>query len=139
MIKNGFIKVGTSSPRVSVGNPIANVEVMLKALEVAKQKQLGILVFPELSVSGYTCGDLLLQTYLLQDVNRAIELLLEKNPFDGIVVVGAPISIHRNLYNCAVVIQKNEILGIIPKYYLPNDSEFYEGRWFTRGHEIVRH
>lgn len=54
-------------------------------------------------------------------------------------MVGAPISIHRNLYNCAVVIQKNEILGIIPKYYLPNDSEFYEGRWFTRGHEIVRH
>ena len=105
MIKNGFIKVGTSSPRVSVGNPIANVEVMLKALEVAKQKQLGILVFPELSVSGYTCGDLLLQTYLVQDVNRAIELLLEKNPFYGIVVVGGPISIDRNLYNFGVVFQ----------------------------------
>lgn len=139
MIKNGFLKVGTSSPKVAVGHPMANVEVMLKALQVAQHKQLGMLVFPELSVSGYTCGDLLLQTYLLQDVNQAIETLLERNPFDGIVVVGAPLSIHRNLYNCAVVIQKNQILGIIPKYYLPNDSEFYEGRWFTRGHEIVRH
>ncbi|MGL4372756.1 MAG: NAD(+) synthase, partial [Turicibacter sp.] len=105
----------------------------------AKQKQAGIVVFPELSISGYTCGDLLLQHYLLEDVNLAIAKLLNENPFDGVIVVGAPISIHRNLYNCAVVIQKDEILGIIPKYYLPNDSEFFESRWFNRGNEIVKH
>lgn len=139
MYHNGFLKVATSSPKVSVGDPIANVEVMLKSLQVAQEHQAGILVFPELSVCGYTCGDLLFQTYLLQDVKKAIEILLERNPFEGVFAVGAPISIHRNLYNCAVVIQKDKILGIIPKYYLPNDMEFYEHRWFTRGHEIVKH
>ncbi len=139
MYHNGFLKVATSSPKVSVGDPIANVEVMLKSLQVAQDHQAGILVFPELSVCGYTCGDLLFQTYLLQDVKKAIEILLDRNPFEGVFAVGAPISIHRTLYNCAVVIQKDKILGIIPKYYLPNDMEFYEHRWFTRGHEIVKH
>lgn len=139
MYYKGFLKVGTSAPRTYVGDPIANANVMLKALQEAQNKKLGLLVFPELSISGYTCGDLLLQNYLLEDVNLAIAKLLKENPFDGVFVVGAPISIHRNLYNCAVVIQKGEILGIIPKYYLPNDSEFYESRWFNRGNEIVKH
>lgn len=139
MFHNGFLKVATSSPKVSVGDPIANVEVMLKSLKMAQDHQAGVLVFPELSICGYTCGDLLFQTYLLQDVKKAIEILLERNPFDGVCTVGAPIAIHRNLYNCAIVIQKDKILGIIPKYYLPNDMEFYEERWFTRGYEIVKH
>ncbi|WP_235070605.1 NAD(+) synthase [Turicibacter sp. TJ11] len=139
MYHNGFLKVATSSPKVTVGDPMANVEVMLKALQVAQDHEAGILVFPELSICGYTCGDLLFQTYLLQDVNEAIKTLLENNPFDGVLTVGAPISIQRNLYNCAIVIQKNQILGIIPKRYLPNDMEFYEERWFTRGYEIVKH
>lgn len=139
MYHNGFLKVATSSPKVTVGDPMANVEVMLKALQVAQDHEAGILVFPELSICGYTCGDLLFQTYLLQDVNEAIKTLLENNPFDGVLTVGAPISIQRNLYNCAIVIQKNQILGIIPKHYLPNDMEFYEERWFTRGYEIVKH
>ena len=139
MFHNGFLKVATSSPKVSVGDPIANVEVMLKSLKVAQDHQAGVLVFPELSICGYTCGDLLFQTYLLQDVKKAIEILLERNPFDGVFTVGAPIAIHRNLYNCAIVIQKDKILGIIPIYYLPNDMEFYEERWFTRGYEIVKH
>ena len=111
MFHNGFLKVATSSPKVSVGDPIANVEVMLKSLKVAQDHQAGVLVFPELSICGYTCGDLLFQTYLLQDVKKAIEILLERNPFDGVFTVGAPIAIHRNLYNCAIVIQKDKILG----------------------------
>ncbi|MBQ1769977.1 MAG: NAD(+) synthase, partial [Turicibacter sp.] len=139
MYQHGFLKVATASPKVFVGDPIANVEMILKALEVAQQHKAGIMVFPELSVCGYTCGDLLFQTYLLEDVKKAVEILLEQNPFEGVFTVGAPISIHRNLYNCAIVIQKNKILGIVPKYYLPNDMEFYEERWFTRGYEIVRH
>ena len=139
MYQHGFLKVATASPKVFVGDPIANVEMILKALEVAQQHKAGIMVFPELSVCGYTCGDLLFQTYLLEDVKKAVEILLEQNPFEGVFTVGAPISIHRNLYNCAIVIQKNKILGIVPKYYLPNDMEFYEERWFTRGYEIVKH
>ena len=70
MFHNGFLKVATSSPKVSVGDPIANVEVMLKSLKVAQDHQAGVLVFPELSICGYTCGDLLFQTYLLQDVKK---------------------------------------------------------------------
>lgn len=139
MFYNGFLKVATSSPKMYVGDPMANVKVMLKALQVAQDQHAGVLVFPELSICGYTCGDLLFQTYLLQDVKQAISYLLEHNPFAGVVTVGAPIAIHRNLYNCAIIIQKNNILGIVPKYYLPNDMEFYEERWFTRGYEIVKH
>ena len=139
MFYHGFLKVATSSPKVSVGDPMANVDVMLRALQVAQDHQAGILVFPELSICGYTCQDLLFQEYLLQDVKTAIEHLLINNPFEGVCAVGAPISIHRNLYNCAIVIQKDKILGIIPKFYLPNDMEFYEERWFTRGYEIVKH
>ena len=89
MYHNGFLKVATSSPKVTVGDPMANVEVMLKALQVAQDHEAGILVFPELSICGYTCGDLLFQTYLLQDVNEAIKTLLENNPFDGVLTVGA--------------------------------------------------
>lgn len=139
MFYHGFLKVATSSPKVSVGDPFANVEVMLRALQKAQDHQAGILVFPELSICGYTCQDLLFQDYLLQDVKGAIEQLLENNPFEGVCAIGAPISIHRNLYNCAIIIQKNKILGIVPKFYLPNDMEFYEERWFTRGYEIVKH
>ena len=110
MYQHGFLKVATASPKVFVGDPIANVEMILKALEVAQEHKAGIMVFPELSVCGYTCGDLLFQTYLLEDVKKAVEILLQKNPFEGVFTVGAPISIHRNLYNCAIVIQKNKIL-----------------------------
>ena len=72
MYQHGFLKVATASPKVFVGDPIANVEMILKALEVAQQHKAGIMVFPELSVCGYTCGDLLFQTYLLEDVKKAI-------------------------------------------------------------------
>ena len=139
MFYQGFYKVGTCAPRVYVGDPFANINIIKQALMVAQEKKLGALVFPELSICGYTCGDLLMQRYLLDDVEGAIASLLEDNPFDGVIILGAPIEIRRNLYNCAVIIQKNQLLGIVPKHNLPNDAEFYEARWFNRGNEVIKH
>ncbi len=139
MFYQGFYKVATCAPKVHVGDPHANIEIIIDALKEAKEKKVGAVVFPELSVCGYTCGDLLAQTYLLDAVNASILHLLQNNPFDGIVILGAPITFRRNLYNCAIVIQQDQILGVIPKHNLPNDAEFYEARWFNRGNEIIKH
>jgi NAD+ synthase (glutamine-hydrolysing) len=134
MYKKGFIKVASVTPTLKVGNPLFNVQEMLRLLTDIDSS---ITVFPELSVTAYTCNDLFFQESLLQQTTEAIALLLKDNPTDGIVVVGAPLEVSGVLYNCAFVIQQNTLLGIIPKFYLPNTGEFYEKRWFQSGFNIV--
>ena len=135
MYKNGFIKVASVTPKLKVGNPGYNVKEIEKIL---KDIESSITVFPEMSVTAYTCNDLFFQEGLLSDAKTAIESLLENNKNEGIIVIGAPLEIDGVLYNAAFVIQKNKILGIIPKFYLPNTAEFYEKRWFQSGFEIVK-
>lgn len=127
MINNGFIKVCSITPKLEVGNPLYNVKEMLNALEACKAS---IAVFPELSITGYTCGDLFYSNVLLSDTLKALEYLLKNNKFDGILAVGAPLENGGSLFNTAIIIKKNEILGVIPKRSLPNTSEYYEKRWF---------
>ncbi|PAT00982.1 NAD(+) synthase [Candidatus Izimaplasma bacterium ZiA1] len=134
MYHNGFIKVASVTPKLKVGNPKYNV---LEMLNILKDIKSSITVFPELSVSSYTCNDLFYQDSLLNSVKEEIAYFLEHNPSDSVVVLGAPLEIDGVLYNCAFVIEKNKILGIVPKFYLPNTHEFYEKRWFQSGFEIV--
>lgn len=124
---NGFVKVAAITPDLEVGNPFYNVKEMLRLLKDVKSS---FAVFPELSVTGYSCGDLFYQSILLNDCNKAIEYFLIHNTYAGIVMIGAPIEIEGSLYNTALVIQKNQILGIVPKRSIPNSKEFYEKRWF---------
>ena len=134
MYKNGFIKVASVTPKLKVGNPDYNVREMLRLLNKVKSS---IAVFPELSVTAYTCNDLFFQESLIQRTKKAIKLFLKENTFPGVVFIGAPLEVDGVLYNTAFVIQKNVILGIVPKFYLPNTGEFYEKRWFQSGFEIV--
>ncbi len=134
MYSKSFIKVASVTPKLKVGNPKFNVEEMLSLLQDIKSS---ITVFPELSVSAYTCNDMFFQEGLLHNVMDSVAQLLEHNPSEGIVVVGVPFEIDSVLYNTAFVIQKNKILGIVPKFYLPNTGEFYEKRWFQSGFDIV--
>ena len=135
MYKNGFIKVASVTPKLKVGNPDFNVKEMIKVL---KDIESSITVFPELSISAYTCNDLFFQESLLLDTKEAIKYFLDNNTAKGIVVIGAPLELGGALYNAAFVIQKDKIIGIIPKFYLPNTGEFYEKRWFQSGFEIVK-
>ena len=135
MYYQDFIKVASITPKLEVGNPRYNVSEMLRILKTLKSS---IAVFPELGISAYTCNDLFFQQGLLEDVKQNIARLLANNPFKGILVIGAPVEIDGILYNSALVIQGDQILGIVPKFYLPNTQEFYEKRWFTSGYDIVR-
>jgi NAD+ synthase (glutamine-hydrolysing) len=127
MFHKNFIKVAAITPRIEVGNPFYNIEEMLKSLKSCKAS---IAVFPELCVTGYTCQDVFFQNELIYDSNKAILEFIEKNDFEGIVTIGAPFELNGSLYNCAYVIKKHELLGIVPKRSLPNSKEYYEKRWF---------
>ncbi len=134
MYSNGLIKVASVTPKLKVGNPQFNVGEML---DILKEVKASITVFPELSVTAYTCNDLFFQESLLSNTKKAITHLLEENKYQGIIVIGAPLEVDGVLYNCAFVIQGSKILGIIPKFYLPNTGEFYEKRWFQSGFNII--
>jgi NAD+ synthase (glutamine-hydrolysing) len=135
MLYNDFLKVASVTPELKVGQPLYNVKEMIRQLQDIKSS---ITVFPELSVTAYTCNDLFFQSGLIEQTDQAILYFLKHNPTKGIVVIGAPFIINDVLYNAAFVIQKDKILGIVPKFYLPNTQEFYEKRWFQSGFEITQ-
>ena len=124
-MKDGFIKVA---------DPAYNTEEILKIIDETEKNGASILVFSELTISGYTCGDLFLQQPLLTECkNQLLRIVKATENKSMLVVVGCPIVIKQKLYNCAVVISDGSILGIVPKTHLPNYSEFYELRHFTSG------
>ncbi len=130
----GFMKVQAVAPEVFVGNPTRNMHVMRDFLA---KSEADMVVFPELSVTGYTASDLFFQGQLLTDAHDAIKSLLRDNPFQGLIVLGAPFDYQGLMYNAAWVIQGKQVLGIIPKLYVPNTQEYYEKRWFTSGLKII--
>lgn len=135
MYKEKFVKIASITPTLKVGNPMHNVQVMLENL---KDLKASIAAFPELGVTSYSANDLFFQESLLEETKESIEYLLKHNPFEGIIIFGAPLALDDILYNVAFVVQKDKILGIVPKIYLPNTQEFYEKRWFTSGKDIVK-
>ena len=131
-MKHGFIRVGTFTPEIKVADVKYNAERIKEGIEKACNSDVEVLVFPELTITGYTCADLFYSDVLL---NAAKKELIEIADFtrekEMLVFVGLPISKDGLIYNVAAAINKGEILGLIPKTYLPNYNEFYEKRWFA--------
>lgn len=129
----GLVRVGAAVPSLALGNVKENMKRHLAMMREAKEKHVSIVTFPELSLTGYTCGDLFFQRRLLDDVTDALLALRNEMPEGILAVVGAPLEIEGALYNCAVVLHKGEIISAVPKTFLPNNGEFYEKRWFQSG------
>ncbi len=130
----GFVKVAAAIPRVKVADCQYNASQMLKQVEEAERLGVEIMIFPELSVTAYTCADLFAQQLLLDKSIAALESLVTASTDKQLIfIIGMPLEVEASLLNCAVVIHAGRILGIVPKIYLPNYKEFYEMRWFASG------
>ena len=133
----GFIKVATGVPKVKVANPDYNKEQIIKLIDKANEQNVKIFITPELSISAYTCADLFFQDTLLDQCEKALYEITEyTKEIDIALVVGMPVRYKNALYNCAVIMLRGEILGIIPKQYIPIHNEFYEKRWFASGRDV---
>ncbi len=133
----GFIRVASATHKMRVADIDYNTEEIIKIVKEAQKKDVAIAVFPELSITGYTCKDLFFQNALHQKVLKAIEEIKNKTKELNIIfIIGAPLWHKNRLYNCALILQKGEILGAVPKSFLPEHKEFYEKRWFTEGRDI---
>lgn len=134
----GFIRVAAATPRVKVADVDANVEEICRMAEIAENEQVSILAFPELSVTGYSCGDLFAQELLVSRAEEGIKRLKTFSRGKSLtLVVGVPVRVRGSLYNCAAVIQNGSLKGIVPKIYLPTYNEFYESRWFSSGCDFL--
>ena len=136
-MKYGFVNVAAAVPTVKVADVDYNVQQVESLIAQAEGRGIEIIVFPELCITGYTCQDLFKEQLLLDRAEQGIIMLLDfTRKLDVISIVGAPVVINGLLYNCAVVIQGGNILGIVPKTYLPNYAEFYEKRWFASAQDL---
>lgn len=126
----GFVRVAAASPKLRVADTEYNTEQILLQIERAKNLGISIIVFPELCLTGYTCSDLFHQQLLLEQSITKLSIIAEHTK-DITAVVGAPMVVDNQLFNCAVVLSDQKILGIVPKVYVPNYNEFYEKRWFS--------
>ena len=135
----GFVKVASAIPTVKVGNCEFNRQQIEKLLGKAVEMDVEIVVFPELSLTAYTCQDLFGQQLLLDEAEQQLGILLKNTAALPIIaIVGLPI-IHKGLLlNCAAILQDGQLKGIVPKSYLPNYKEFYEMRWFASALQIGR-
>lgn len=129
---NDFVRVASAVIKTTVADTTKNTEEHIKMMEKSSSENVDITVFSELSITGYTCQDLFFQKELLDKTySSLIEIKKKSEKLKGIFVVGAPIKHKNQLFNCAVVISKGTVYGIVPKTYLPNYNEFYEKRWFS--------
>ena len=136
-MQNGFIKVASAIPSVKVANCQYNLQQIESLVATAEGKGVEIIVFPELSVTGYTCQDLFRQQLLLEQAELSVMKLLDfTRSLDIICIIGIPVIAGDLLLNCAAVIQKGSILGVVPKTFLPNYNEFYEKRWFASSQDL---
>jgi NAD+ synthase (glutamine-hydrolysing) len=135
MLEHGFVRVAAGVPRARVADCAHNAQRILGLMKRAESEGVAVLILPELSLTGYTCGDLFHQTTLQRAAVHALESLVQSSleVYGGLAVVGMPLAVDDKLYNCAAVFQQGRILGIVPKSFLPNYKEFYEARWFTSG------
>ena len=133
-----FIRVGSAIPKCKLADCIYNKDKIIRILQQACEKQIQVLVFPELSITTYTCGDLFFQSSLLSSAKSGLyDIVKASQDIDIFAVVGLPLSIDNQLFNCAVAIYKGTILGVVPKSCLPNYGEFYEKRWFSSAKQLL--
>jgi len=132
--RHGFVRIAAAVPTIAVADPAANAETTLDLVRKAAEDGAALVVFPELGISAYAIDDLFLQTALLDSVEAALaRIARESRDLTPVIVVGAPLRSRGRLFNCAVAIHGGEILGAVPKTFLPNYREFYERRWFASG------
>ncbi len=130
----GFVRCASAVPKLRVADCKYNTGEIIKLISAAAQKDVELLVFPELCITGYTCSDLFFQSSLLTAAEESLSAIAEASRGKNIVaVVGLPINIGNSLYNCSVAIYDGDILGAVPKTYIPNYGEYYEKRWFKSG------
>ena len=135
-MKDGFVSVACGTPPLRLADCDYNAEQTFTMMRLAEQAGAKVLVLPELGLTGYTCGDLFYQDALLRGAEQALATVLEATRnLEVVTAVGLPVRVKERLYNCAAIIQKGVILGLVPKVHLPNYGEFYEKRQFTPGPE----
>ena len=138
-MNHGFVKVAAAIPSVRVADCKYNIEQMLPIIKEASNKNAEILLFPELGITSYSCADLFQQQLLLKEAENSLGVLLNNTRnIETIIIAGMPVAYAGVLLNCAVVMHKGNIMGIVPKSYLPGYSEFNEERWFTSGKELPK-
>ncbi len=136
--KFGYVRVAASVPELKVANVEFNTDEVIKEIKSLDKEGVQIVTFPELCLTGYTCADLFSQNILISKSKEAIKKVIDETKvLDIISIIGAPIVCDNQLFNCAVVINKGEILGIVPKTYIPNYGEFYEKRWFSTSNTLT--
>lgn len=134
---NDFVRVASAVINTTVADTKKNVEEHIKMMKMADREKVDITVFPELSVTGYTCQDLFFQQELLENAEDGVRIITETSKkLYGIFIVGCPVEYKGQLYNCGVVITRGDIVGIVPKTFLPNYNEFYEKRWFSSNTDL---
>ncbi len=133
-----YIRVVCAVPDISVGDPYFNTDKIVEKMREAGELHADIVAFPELAITGYTCGDLFFQQRLLDSARENLKrIVVESRRYDYCAVVGVPLEIKGQLYNCAVVITNGRINGVIPKTFIPNYNEFYEKRWFSSAIDLT--
>ena len=133
-----YIRIASACPLTNVADTAYNIANIKKCINIALEQKSKLIVFPELSITSYTCADLFNQDQLLKNSEIALEELCEySKKTDILIAVGAPLQFNYCLYNCAYIIFNGNILGIVPKSYIPNYTEFYEKRWFTEGIGLI--
>ncbi len=132
----GFVKTAAVSPKIRVADPVYNGTEIIRLMKETWEKGARIIVFPELCITGYTCSDLFRQELLLKTAKEVLMEIVEASAgMDGLFFVGLPLENHGKLYNVAAAYSDGELLGLVPKSYIPNYSEFYEARHFTAAPE----
>lgn len=135
---HGFVRVATSTPKVRTADIAYNAEGILEQARIADARAVDLLLYPELSLSSYALDDLHLQSALLDAVETQIAAICEASrDLSPVLVFGAPLRRNGRIYNCALVVARGELLGVVPKSYLPNYREYYEKRWFAHGRECI--
>lgn len=133
----GFVKVAAAVPELKVADCQFNISKIMELVQQATDNKTQVVCFPELCITGYTCADLFFQNELLKNAENALSQLLQfSSKLEITFLVGMPVRFNNQLFNVAVAIRKNEILGVVPKIHLPNNNEFYEKRWFASGANI---
>jgi len=132
----GFVKTAAATPKIKVADCSYNREAICQLITTMSKAGSKIMVFPELSITGYTCGDLFWQTLLLEEAKKElIKIIQYTENIDGLIFVGLPFEKEQKLYNVAAVINRGKLIGFVPKTHLPNYNEFYEARHFTKAPE----
>src|ERR1700694_2408311 len=146
MTYHGFLRVAAAAPTLRVADCAYNADRILALMARAENDGVALLVFPELALTGYTCADLFQQATLQKAALSALAQVARESEtlFTGLAVVGLPLAVDDQLFNCAALLHGGRVLGVVPKSFIPNYKEFYEGRWFAaaataRSRQVVVH